>query len=599
MDDTEQIVTQLGLLLTQMRYSRRALENIELATTKYAGITLKVAGGPGAAALGAPPLIDGALKVYVVNIDDLTSGGTGIGDMLAGVIGGAGRFLGGFFGGLVGGTVSGVAFPYLFAQMRHIVDTLERILNRIGVSPGEAGAGGKEAEGGLSIMAQLGSLAETLRAVAAVFRAAAPEGTGPVAEPPATSSVRTYLDLVRALSRVVDGLILLVPMLMGALASFLIRLDDIKLAIVDLLQFALRNVLLLRAAVLAIVLDTLSLAGRLAASIVGIVSTTIGTILESLFRVIHVALETAVAAIRIASTGIKNTIDALMLFLRDGVGAVLIALGNMRIFRLVFHLAEVLPHVLPAIARIVDRPLSAAETKALGATPLIPLPITAPGSAPVPIAAFPDLAEKLLPAAKQKELVGRVDALGKTIRDESKVSFGAVQGALDGIGARMRDTVGKLDAGLDRELTDRLGRAKGHAETLAGSLRAAEEVAKHRPSTGLEKIAEAYEQWLGTGGMTRLMGELEKHFAATPTEGSSGAGSIAGRVVGAVLERAGTRSVVVEVGEVTIDLGEASPAAAEGALAPTASFDGDAFLAWQQNREDRLGIVPPPDLALA
>jgi hypothetical protein len=37
----------------------------------------------------------------------------------------------------------------------------------------------------------------------------------------------------------------------------------------------------------------------------------------------------------------------------------------------------------------------------------------------------------------------------------------------------------------------------------------------------------------------------------------------------------------------------------EGALAPTASYDGDAFLAWQQNREDRLGIVPPPDLALA
>jgi hypothetical protein len=598
MDETEQVVTQLGLLLTQMRYSRRALENIELATTKYAGITLKVAGGPGAAALGSPPLIDGALKVYVVNIDDLTSGGTGIGDMIAGVIGGAGRFLGGFFGGLVGGTVSGVAFPYLFVQMRHIVDTLERILNRLGVTPGEAPASGKEAGGGLSIMAQLGSLAETLRAVAAVFRAAAPEGSGPVAEPPVTSSVRTYLDLVRALSRVVDGLILLVPMLLGALASFLIRLDDIKLAIVDLLQFALRNVLLLRAAVLAIVLDTLSLAGRLAASVVGIVSTAIGTILESLFRVIHVALETAIAAIRIASTGIKNTIDALMLFLRDGVGAVLIALGDLRIFKLVFHLAEILPHVLPAIARIVDRPLSAAETKALGATPLAP-PVTAPGSTPVPIAPFPDLAEKLLPAAKQKELVDRVDLLGKTIRDESRVSFGAVQGALDGIGARMRDTVGKLDAGLDRELTDRLGRAKGHAETLAGSLRAAEEVAKHRPSTGLEKIAEAYEKWLGGGGMTKLMGELEKHFAATPTEGATGAGSIAGRVVGAVLERAGTRAVVVEVGEVTIDLGEVPAAAPEAALAPAAAFDGDAFLEWQQNREDRLGIVPSPGLALA
>ena len=116
--------------------------------------------------------------------------------------------------------------------------------------------------------------------------------------------------------------------------------------------------LLLRAAVLAIVLDTLSLAGRLAASVVGIVATAVDTVLESVFRVIHAGLVAVLAVVRIVSTGIKNTVDSLMLFLRDGVGALLIFLGGLRVFQLVFHLAQVLPAVLPAIARVLDKPLS-------------------------------------------------------------------------------------------------------------------------------------------------------------------------------------------------------------------------------------------------
>ena len=593
MDGEEQIIEQMGLLLTQVRYSRIALEHIERATTKYAGIALSIPGGAGGAALGAPPLIDGALKVYVVNINDLTSG-PGIGDMLAGVIGGAGRFLGGFFGGFVGGTISGVTFPYLFVQMRHIVDTLERIINRIGVSPTSAKTE-EPTSAGPSIFAQLGSLAETLRAVAAVFRAAAPEG--PVAPPPVTSSVHTYLDLVRGLANVVNGLILLVPLLLGALASFLIRLDDIKFAIVDMLQFGLRNVLLLRAAVLAIVLDTLSLAGRLAASIVGIVANAIDTVLESVFRVIHAGLDAVLGVLRIASTGIKGTIDALMLFLRDGVGALLIFLGNLRVFQLVFHMAQVLPAILPAIARIVDKPLTKEETGALSkAAGILPPPGGGP-TAPVPIAAFPDLAATLLPGSAQADLIGRVDALGKTIRDESRVSFGAVQGALDGIGTRMRDTIGTLDSGLDETLTTRLATAKGHAQQLADSLKVAEEASKTRPATGLEAIATAYEGWLKGGGLKTLMGELDAHFRATPA--AAGTGSIAGQVVGGVIEGAGTRTVVVEIGEVTIDLGEAPPGAPESSLAPSSPFDPEAFIEWQQNREDRLGLVPTPGLALA
>jgi hypothetical protein len=586
-DPEDQIVAQMGLLLSQVRYSRIALEHIERATTRYAGIALNVPGG--AAALGAPPLIDGALKVYVVNINDLTAG-PGIGDMLAGVIGGAGRFLGGVAGGLVGGAASGVLFPWMFLEMRRIVESIERIVNRLGLDV--ASDSGKEpTSDGPSMMAQLRSLSEVLREVASVFRAAG--SGGPAAAPaPTAGPVHTYLDLVRGIANIVDGLILLVPLLTGALASFLLRIRDIQFAIVDLLQFGLRNVLLLRAAVLATVLDTLSLAGRLAAGVVGIVAAAVDTVLESVFRVIHAGLTGVLAVVRIVSTGVKGTVDALMLFLRDGVGALLVYLGGLSVFKLAFHLAQVIPAVLPAIARVLDKPLTTEETQALGAAANLRPPASPGAPASTTIAAFPDLADKLLPAGAEAAIVGRVDSMGTTIRTEASRSFGAVQGAFDAIGKRMQDTVGTLDKGLDQTLTDRLATAKGHAEQLADSLRVAEEASKKRPATGLEVIAKAYESWLTGGGLRTLMGELDAHFRATPA--TAGAGSVAGQVVTGVIEGAGTRTVVVEIGEVTIDLGDGATQTAPEAALPAATFDLDAFEEWQRSREDRLGIVPVP-----
>ena len=588
MDPDELVVEQIGLLLTQVRYSRIALEHIERATTRYAGIALNIPGG--AAALGAPPMIDGALKVYVVNINDLTAG-PGIGDMLAGVIGGAGRFLGGFFSGLVGGTVSSVLFPWMFLELRRIVESIERIVNRLGLDvPKDTG---KEPDsGGPSLMVQLHSLAEVLREVASLFRAASTGGPA-AAAPPTAGPVHTYLDLVRGITNVIDGLILLVPLLTGALASFLLRLQDIQFAIVDMLQFGLRNVLLLRAAVIAIVLDTLSLAGRLAASVVGIVAAAVDTVLESVFRVIHAGLTGVLAVVRIVSTGVKNTIDALMIFLRDGVGSLLVFLGGLRVFQLAFHLAQILPAILPGIAKVLDKPLSDEESKALGAAAkLVPAAPTAGIPATPTIAPFPDLADKLLPAGAEAAIVGRVDSMGKTIRTEAGTSFGAVQGAMEGIGKRMQDTIGTLDKGLDRTLTDRLATAKGHAQQLADSLKVAEDASKQRPATGLEVIAKAYESWLTGGGLRTLMGELDAHFRATPA--ASGAGSVAGQVVSGVAESGATRSVVVEIGEVTIDLGDGAPQTAPEAAAPASGFDADAYAEWQQNREDRLGIVLVP-----
>jgi hypothetical protein len=585
----EEVVTQLGLLLTQVRYARMALENIERATSRYAGLALTASAGGGGTPFGSPPLLDGALKVYVVNINDLTSSGGGLGDIISGVLGGAGRFLGGVFGGLVGGTVSGVVFPYTMAQIASVVEGIERIVNRLGLGGGSSGAGASG--GGPSLLSQLGSLAETFRAAAALFNTAAPAGAVPQ-QPAAGTPAAGFLDLTRALGHVVNGLILLVPLLIGALASFLIRLDDIKLAIVDMLQFAVRNLLLARAVVLAIVLDTISLAARLAGSIVGIIATLIDTLLESVFRVVNAGLETVLTALRIASTGLKTTVDALMLFLRDGVGALLIALGRLQIFRLVFHLAAILPLILPAIARIVDKPLNPAETAALTRAAGIAPPTAAGPGGPVPIANFPDLAATIIPASERAALVGSVADLGRTLRAETGTSFGAVRTALGAVGTTVREAAGNLDRGLGDELRERLGAASVHARSLAESMQAAEAVSLNRPQTGLEAIAGAYEGWLRGGGLTTLMQGITAHFQSTPTDATGVGRTIPGRVISGIPGPGDTR-VTVEIGEVLIDL--AAPAGEPDGVRPTSAtpaFDGEGYLAWLENFSDRAGFVP-------
>src|SRR4051812_36846806 len=129
MDDD--LVQEIGLLLTQLRYARRSLEDIERSTARYASFAFAsaLAAGP---RFGEPPMFGGALKVYVVNINDLAPGG-GVAGLLEGLLGGIGRLFGGFFGGLVGGTIGGVALPYMIHQVEKIAASVERIVKQLGV----------------------------------------------------------------------------------------------------------------------------------------------------------------------------------------------------------------------------------------------------------------------------------------------------------------------------------------------------------------------------------------------------------------------------------------------------------------------------------
>src|SRR5260370_35387 len=125
MDGEDAIITQLGLIFTTLRYARRALEDIERNTAKYGGISFAPALA-GAAQFGAPPLLNGALKVYIMNINDLAAPSGG--GLFEGLLGGIGRLVGGLVGGVVGGTIGGAALPYNLAKLAEITNSVHQII---------------------------------------------------------------------------------------------------------------------------------------------------------------------------------------------------------------------------------------------------------------------------------------------------------------------------------------------------------------------------------------------------------------------------------------------------------------------------------------
>src|SRR6187549_3960395 len=114
--DDDDLLSSMALLLTQLRYTRRAMEDIERSTARYAGFAFASALSEGPR-FGAPPMFEGALKVYIVNIDDLAPG-SGFGGFLESLLGGVGRFFGGLPGGFVAGVISGFNLPGIIGRLQ-------------------------------------------------------------------------------------------------------------------------------------------------------------------------------------------------------------------------------------------------------------------------------------------------------------------------------------------------------------------------------------------------------------------------------------------------------------------------------------------------
>jgi len=522
-DDEEVIVTELGLLLNQVRFSRLALENIERSTARYAGLAVALSGG-GAAAIGAPPLKDGALRVYVVNLGDLA--GPSAGDLILGVLGGAGRFLGGLVGGLVGGTVGGVVLPFKsMDDIARITESLSRLYNLY------------------------------LWAEAKADKDKKPDGG---AEEP--SSAATYLAIVVKLPPVLAGLTVVLPLLTGTVASLLNRVPQIKNVVLDVLEFAVRNALRLRAVIFAVVVDGVALAGRLVAGVLTIMAKAVDDILASIFRVVRSALEAVFELMRILGPGLKRTIDQFINFLNNDVVGTLNAIGDTALVKLVWHFTLTLPLVLPALARIKGITLTKAESDAL--TTAQALRPRASMSAPRPtiISKFPD-ASALAGKAERDAAFLRLEKLGVDITLEADAAFGAATGAVRKSAGMIEAELGTADAKLKKELESRLADAKTDSDKLAGAMKEAKQASSGLPQ--VDRIAEAYEKWLTTTGLSGLMGAIKRELVADAA-GPQRDSALLGKVVDGP-DRP-PPSVPVEIDKITIQLVKPStpPAPAAG-----------------------------------
>lgn len=566
---SDEIVTQMGLLLTQVRGVRSTLEEVAQATSRYAGFAFAEAFTPGGR-FGAPPMRGGALLVHVNNLRDLVAS-SGIAGFFEGLLGGIGRFFGGLFGGLIGGTIAGVALPVMIWKVDSIVTSLRDILDRVGIggsTPATADAAREPADsptasvGGAPLTDQIGEFREILSLLTGLFEAA---GTGSPAPERVEASMtpqherwmtmlRSVENVVGGVTRIVKGLIILVPMLVGSLALLVDKLDSIKLAFVEMIQFILRNVMLLRGVVLVTVFDLLGVAARLAAGLVQVVGQMVQALLASLFDIAGTVLQGALAVFQFLAGGLQRVVNGMLRWLVDTLFVVLARFGDLRIFRLITHLIQVLPAVLPPLYELIrgsSPALTPTQQTALDNAAALAMPAPALPSGTLPsslLPAMPDVADLAMPATALATLRAQMDSL----RDGLVRGVGELS---DGVATGFAQLSGRFDSmistELDRSRSDyatNLQAVRERSAEFANAFAEAERAVRERPATGLEAIAQAYETWLAGDGLSGLLRNITTLFQATP---ASGTDSIPGAIVGEAVDRP---RASIEIQEVIIDL---------------------------------------------
>lgn len=568
----DELITQLGLLLTQTRYARRALEDIERATATYATFTFTsvAAAGP---KFGEPPLLNGALKVHVVNLSDLTPG-QGLGGLLEGLLGGVGRFLGNLPGGLVGATVSTPALIAVMPTIDSIAERVERILKLLGIGAAAAPTAGPPtgasppADGGANPIVTLTAIKSAVDALTGLFLAAGgrPGSAARTSDLMRTPESDRWLRLadtsvvvLSATARLVDGLTLALPVVIGSISWLITRLGDIRQALAETIRFALRNALVLRGGLGVIAFDTLALLARMAATVVGVLATTLDGMLAPLFGAVREALKAAFELGDILGQALKSTVDKLLNWLVPTVDTVLRDLGDLRVFRVLTHVIRVLPAILPPIYELAtDHPLGTTDADALRrAADLKFLDALTPGTgAPAPARPLP-VPDLHVEKALVDRAIGAVDVMRNSWSTGTQQARAFARTELRGLDDQLMKA-SKAEAQRSGTLLGgRLDEVRKQGDELAASVIVGERV---RSDTGLEAIATAYESWLTGGGLSTLLGKITEHF--TSPEGRAG---VPRRIAEAALD---PPRATVQIDEVLIDLGEREPSVPHGSSAP-------------------------------
>lgn len=587
------LITVIGLLLTQLRYARRALEDIERSTARYGSFafTSALSEGP---RFGAPPMLSGALKVHIVNINELAPG-SGFGGFLESLLGGVGRFFGGLIGSFVGGTVGGFNVPGIIAGMNKLAERIERILTLLGVDlrNDKTDKTDKDKKEGPGLIQRLKELTPFIDLITNLLGAGGnkskdQKGPGPVPDPLWLPLMQQADALVRSIANAVQGLTFMIPLLIGALAWVVTHLRNIQLAALELVQFLVKELLLLRGVVLFTVEDTLAGAAHLAANILSTLGKALPDVIDALTKVFEGIFNAGIKVLEFLATGIKETVDSVMTWLFKTIGAVLMAIGDTKVFRVVTHLIQVLPALLPGLVLLVRNtnvPNLDALSQAAAASVAGPSVTGTSGAPPAP-PPFPDL----LGPAKDK-LEKSSDTLTKALtqaQTDLKTAFDTSIGALNNIGSTL-DAV-KTDKSFLDALDGKEAEIRKHAEKFAGLLDTPiSQLEKQQPDSGLKKIADAYEAWLSGGGMSQIFDSFKDYIAKSP--------SAAAAFAPPQSQGDSRPPATVEIQEVLIDLGTASDATGKSppdARSDSPGLEAPELLSEHEEELDLLARCPTP-----
>lgn len=549
MDPDDAVIVALGALLTQLRSARRALEDVQRSTSRYGGFEFSNAFSQGDR-FGAPPLFDGALMVHIVNINDLAPGNS-FGGFLESLFGGIGNFFSNLIGGLVGSTVSAFKLPAMIEHLDSIVGTIERILIRIGVGGKKDPESKAEAQAGTgeSLLTTLEGIRQLVKDVTALFEVGAGKGSRNSAEKaaqtsnkPITETGERWMAILNGVNvfltrtqRLVDGLILLIPMAIGGIAFLIANLGEVRRAILETIQFLLRNALVLRGVLLTVVFETVASAARLAATVAGIIGDTIKSVLSAIFAIIQKLLEAAFAALESLTDALQAIVKSVLTWLVEGLFTTLRAIGELKLFQTVDRLIRVLPALLSAIymlkssKKLPDEIQGMLDTAHKAAfTDDKSAPGTG-GKAPAPkddvvtvVGNFPDLSKIFKPLGGS--ISGAISSTGATVAADVQVSFDNISTTLANVATRF-DTAARNEAKFSSEVLDKYGtQIKSNADNLTKAITAPIEA--NAPSTGFELIAKTYEEWLTKGGLKSVLDGAKDYFKNSPKEAGEATGAL-------------------------------------------------------------------------
>ena len=550
MDPNDQFVAALGVLLTQVRTARRALEDVQRSTSRYMGFEFAkaLAEGP---RFGQPPMYQGALMVHIVNINDLAPGNS-FGAFIESLFGGIGNFFSNLIGGAAGSFLTALQLPKMLERIERIVQNVSALADRLGggkkpdkaaVTDASKSKPQAQAETGESFLTTLDGIRGTIRDVTALFEAAGsgpgdssgPNKAGKTSQTPLTNEGERWMAILSGVNRlldrtahIIDALIIAIPIVIGSIALLVTNLGAIRNALLETVQFILRNALILRGVLLTVIFETVASAARLAASIVTTLGTAIQGILASIIGVVKAIVSAAFDALKTLANALQAIVRSLLEWMVTGVFNTLRAIGELSVFRTIDHLIKILPALIPAIFSLmnqgkvldpgIQKQLTQAHEAAFPPGGGAPAGGTGAGTTTVTIGEFPDIAKILQPM--EATLSTAVDKTAEGLKTAATATFGEAEGALTGLAGKFTAAT-EAEADFSKGILDKHAkRIIGNADTLAKTITAPLEATG--ADTGLEEIAKAYQDWLTGGGLKGLLDQIAPHFTNKPGQGEPG-----------------------------------------------------------------------------